>query len=147
MDGNDYQTLTYISSLNSANYKEDLTELDKLTVKEVSSLNYQKSHFMDGRLITLIKELKQKYCLNNISDFDVWICNYTDEKENELDINNPIKCCHYYEESDERFYLDAKGSSVFIWQNFYVEDYVLEVLKYKEEIVEVHLYVKLSEID
>ena len=144
---NSFTIEVYEDSLHDINLEESINDLFKKDVKEIESLSYQKIHFMDGRLITLINKLKRKYHLENVKHFDVLICGYKDEKEGELDKSNPFKCCHFYEENEDMFYLDAKGSSVFAWQNFYVEDYQLEVLKLNGEIIEIHLFVKLVDIN
>lgn len=113
--------------------------------RRCASLTYQKRHFMDDRLITLIRELNKKYDFSKVFDYNIWICGYADEDETEIDTDHPFFCCHYYERKDREFYLDP--TSVFPWWYFDVEDYLLEVgMDESGIILTVWLHVKLVEI-
>ena len=114
-------------------------------IRRCDSVSYQKKHFMDNRLITLIRKLTRKYDFSKVFDFNIWICGYADEDETEIDTDHPFYCRHYYEKNDELFYLDP--TSVFPWWYFDVEDYILEVGTDKTGVIQtVWLHVKLVEI-
>lgn len=123
---------------------------DIIDENEIRDLKWKKEHFMDDRLITLIKGFIKKYKFPPKIHFDVRICGYKDEDETEINIDEPFICCHYYSEDDDYFYLDGNyGSSVYPWLNHIVEDYKLVIANLPDtgELFEVWLFVKLAWIN
>lgn len=125
---------------------EEAYEKERVRAKKRGrSLSYQKKHFMDHRLITLIRNLKKKYDLSQVFDFNIFICGYANEEETEIDTMHPFCCRHYHEKTSKSFYFD--GTSVFPWWYFEVEDYVFGVSKHDTNTISlVYLYVKLTDI-
>lgn len=116
---------------------EDNASCDYKRLKTISQTCDAAIAIAPSELLTLnrlISKLFKQYGLNPYVHFDVWICDYADEAQSEINRDEPLVCCHY-----EDYPFPEEATEIYKWLRFEVEDYEFEITVHNEY----HLFVKL----